>query len=78
MARSAVILAAGALKLHDLFGPLDNGIQGQVLVGSAASFVGAYASVRWLTRWFRTGTLTPFAVYSPAAGAFSLLVLAAP
>jgi undecaprenyl-diphosphatase len=31
-----VILAAGVLKLPDLFGPLGNGIRGQVLAGSLA------------------------------------------
>jgi undecaprenyl-diphosphatase len=72
-----VILAAGALKLPDLFGPLGDGVRGQVLAGSVASFVGAYIAVRWLTRWFRTRTLTPFAVYCLAAGSISLVVLAA-
>jgi undecaprenyl-diphosphatase len=71
-----VILAAGALKLPDLFGPLGDGVRGQVLAGSAASFVGAYVAVRWLTRWFQTRTLIPFAVYCLAAGAVSLVVLA--
>ena len=70
-----VILAAGALKLPDLFGPLGNGIRGPVLAGSVASFVAAYAAVRWLTRWFETRTLIPFAVYCLAAGGICLLVL---
>ena len=42
-----VILAAGALKLGDLSGPLGNGIRGQVLFGSVLSGVGAYLSVRF-------------------------------
>jgi undecaprenyl-diphosphatase len=71
-----VILAAGVLKLPDLAGPLGAGIHGQVLVGSIVSGLGAYASVRWLTRWFTTRTLTPFAVYCLLAGAASLTVLA--
>lgn len=71
-----VILAAGALKVpSDLFGPLGAGIHGQVLAGSVASFVTAYLSVRFLTRYFRTRTLTPFAIYSIAVGATSLLWL---
>ena len=37
-----VILAAGVLKIPDLAGPLGDGIRGQVLVGSAASFVRRY------------------------------------
>jgi undecaprenyl-diphosphatase len=72
-----VILAAGVLKLPDLAGPLGAGIHGQVLVGSVASGLAAYAAVRWLTRWFTTRTLTPFAVYCVLAGAASLAVLAA-
>jgi undecaprenyl-diphosphatase len=72
-----VILAAGVLKLPDLAGPLGAGIHGQVLVGSLVSGLAAYASVRWLTRWFTTRTLTPFAVYCVLAGAVSLIVLAA-
>jgi undecaprenyl-diphosphatase len=72
-----VILAAGVLKLPDLAGPLGAGIRGQVLVGSLAAGLAAYASVRWLTRWFSTRTLTPFAVYCVLAGGVSLAVLAA-
>jgi undecaprenyl-diphosphatase len=72
-----VILAAGVLKLPDLAGPLGAGIRGQVLAGSIVSGVAAYLSVRWLTRWFSTRTLTPFAIYSLIAGAGSFIVLAA-
>lgn len=71
-----VILAAGALKLPDLTGPMGNGIGGQVLLGSLAAAVGAYAAVRWLTRYFQTRTLTPFAIYCVVAGLASLLYLA--
>jgi undecaprenyl-diphosphatase len=71
-----VILAAGVLKVPaDLFGHLGDGIRLQVLVGSLASFVGAYLSVRFLTRYFHTRTLTPFAIYCACAGLVSLLVL---
>jgi len=70
-----VILAAGVLKIPDLFGPLGAGIHGQVLVGSLASFVSAYLAVRFLTRYFHTRTLTPFAIYCVLAGAAALAVL---
>jgi undecaprenyl-diphosphatase len=70
-----VILAAGVFKIPDLFGPLGEGIQGQVLVGSIASFASAYFAVRFLTRYFHTRTLTPFAVYCTLAGAASLVWL---
>jgi undecaprenyl-diphosphatase len=45
-----VILAAGVLKVPDLFGPLGAGIHGQVLAWSVASFISAYLSVRFRTR----------------------------
>lgn len=70
-----VILAAGVFKIPDLFGPLGGGIGGQVLAGSAASFVSAYFAVRFLTRYFHTHTLTPFGVYCLAAGAGALIWL---
>jgi undecaprenyl-diphosphatase len=71
-----VILAAGALKIPDLTGPLGAGIRGQVLVGSLLSFIGAYLSVRFLTRYFsKSGTLTPFAIYCLVAGLGSLIYL---
>jgi undecaprenyl-diphosphatase len=63
-----VILAAGALKLPDLTGPLGKGIGGQVLVGSILSGVGAYVAVRFLDRYFQTRSLRPFGVYCLLAG----------
>ena len=63
-----VILAAGLLKIPDLFGPLGNGIRGQVLVGSIAAGVAAYLSVRFLLRWFQTRTLWPFSIYCLVMG----------
>jgi undecaprenyl-diphosphatase len=70
-----IILAAGVYKIPDLFGPLGTGIGGQVLAGSIASFVCAYLAVRYLTRYFQTRTLTPFAIYCAVAGAASLIWL---
>ena len=71
-----VILAAGALKLGDLSGPLGNGIRGQVLFGSLLSGVGAYLSVRFLTRYLANRSLRPFGIYCIAAGVASLIWLA--
>jgi len=68
-----VIAAAGILKLPDLFGPLGDGIRGQVVVGSIVAGVAAYVSVRFLVRWFRTRTLTPFAIYCLVAGGLSII-----
>ena len=70
-----VILAAGVLKIPDLFGPLGHGIHGQILVGSVLSFVGAYFSVRFLVRYLRTRTLTPFGIYCLVAGLASAVYL---
>ena len=70
-----VILAAGALKIPDLLGPLGNGIRGQILLGSVLSGVGAYLSVRFLLRYLRTRTLTPFGVYCLIAGVACVLYL---
>jgi undecaprenyl-diphosphatase len=70
-----VILAAGVLKVPDLMGPLGHGIQGQILVGSVLSGVGAYLSVRFLVRYFRTRTLTPFAIYCIVVGLASVIYL---
>jgi undecaprenyl-diphosphatase len=63
-----VILAAGVLKLPTLAGSAGAGIRGQVLVGAVAAAVAAYLSVRFLTRYFTTRTLTPFAVYCLVVG----------
>ncbi len=68
-----VILAAGALKLGDLFGPLGSGIRGQVLLGSVLSGVGAYLSVRFLTRYFANRSLRPFGGYCVVAGVACLV-----
>ena len=70
-----VILAAGALKIPDLLGPLGNGIRGQILVGSVLSGVGAYLSVRFLMKYFQTRTLTPFAIYCLVVGLGSIIYL---
>jgi hypothetical protein len=40
----------------------------QILVGRLLSGVGAYLSVRFLTRWFETRSMRPFAIYCIVAG----------
>lgn len=71
-----VIAAAGLLKLPELAGPEGNGILGQVVLGALAAGIGAYVSVRYLTRYFETRTLKPFAIYCTVAGVISLIWLA--
>ncbi|HEU5416388.1 MAG TPA: undecaprenyl-diphosphate phosphatase [Streptosporangiaceae bacterium] len=68
-----VILAAGALKIPDLTGPLGAGIRGQVIVGSIAAAATSLLAIVFLSRYFRTRTLTPFAIYCLAAGLISLI-----
>jgi undecaprenyl-diphosphatase len=63
-----VILAAGALKLPELAGPMSHGIRGQILVGSLLAGLAAYLSVRFLLRYLRSRTLTPFGIYCLVAG----------
>jgi undecaprenyl-diphosphatase len=73
MLATPVILAAGVYKLPDLLGHNGDHVRGQVLVGSLAAGIAAYISVRFLTRWFETRTLTPFAIYSLVFGAFMVI-----
>jgi undecaprenyl-diphosphatase len=70
-----VIFAAGALKLGDLFGNLGKGIRGPILFGSILSGIGAYLSVRFLVRYFRTSTLNPFGIYCLIVGLGCLIYL---
>ena len=58
-----IILAAGIVKLPDLLGHLGDGIRGQALVACAVAAVTAVITVRFLVGYFKTRTLTPFAVY---------------
>jgi undecaprenyl-diphosphatase len=58
-----VILAAGLFKLPDLLGHNGDGIRGQALVACAVAAVTAVFTVAFLVRYFKTRTLTPFAVY---------------
>ena len=68
-----IILAAGVYKLPDLLGPNGDGVRPQILVGSAAAGLAAYLSVRFLTRYFTSRTLTPFAIYCLAVGLLALI-----
>ncbi|MGB7103504.1 MAG: undecaprenyl-diphosphate phosphatase [Acidimicrobiales bacterium] len=68
-----VILMAGLYKLPQLFGSLGDGVRLQTLVGALFAMVSAYVAVRFLTRWFKTKTLTPFAIYCLIAGAICIV-----
>jgi undecaprenyl-diphosphatase len=70
-----VILAAGLLKVPDLFGPLGAQIRGQVIVGSLAAVVSSLVAIFLLARYFRSrsASLTPFAIYSFVFGLTSVI-----
>lgn len=69
-----IILAAAVLKVPHLALVGGQGI-GVALAGAAAAGVAAYLSVRYLSQYFKTKTMRPFAAYCLAAGLVSLLVL---
>jgi len=72
-----IILAAGALKAKDLFGPLSKGMHGPILVGSIISGICAYLSLRFLMKYFSEDkSLNPFGIYCLIAGLGSLAFLA--
>lgn len=68
-----IIFAAGVYKIPDLAGHLGDGIRGQALVGSIFAALAAYASVRFLMRFFQSRNLLPFAIYCLAFGAISVI-----
>ncbi len=68
-----IILAAAVLKLPKLL-HADFPV-GPIFVGALVSGIAAYLSVMFLTRFFKTSTLTIFAWYCIAAGGVSLLLL---
>ncbi|MFD9692024.1 undecaprenyl-diphosphate phosphatase [Kitasatospora sp. NPDC059146] len=70
-----VILAASVLKVPELFKPENSSVLGPVAAGSVAAFVAGYISVRFLTKYFETRSLTPFAVYCFLAGLGSAIYL---
>jgi undecaprenyl-diphosphatase len=71
-----IILAAGLFKLPDLTGPLGSGLRGQAVVAMVITGITALISVRFLMRYFRTRTLTPFGIYCLAFGAFMAIYIA--
>jgi undecaprenyl-diphosphatase len=62
------ILGAGIFKLPDLVRPEMQGSLGPALVCLVVAGVAAFISVRFLTSYFETRTLTPFGIYCLVAG----------
>ncbi len=71
-----VILAASLLEIPPLFAPDAHVVLQQAAAGCVVAGVTAYASVAFLTRWFRHNDLAPFAWYCVAAGAISFVLFA--
>ncbi|MGH7202899.1 MAG: undecaprenyl-diphosphate phosphatase [Candidatus Levyibacteriota bacterium] len=71
-----IIGAAAVLKLPELLTPAEVNNLGPTLVGALSAGIFAYLSVRFLTKYFETKKLTPFAVYCVTIGVIvSLLFL---
>jgi undecaprenyl-diphosphatase len=69
-----VILGAGVIEVPQLF---SGGVPvGEYIGGAILSGVAAYASARFLLRYFRSGRLDPYGWYCVAAGLVSLGLLA--
>lgn len=69
-----IIFGAGLYKLPDFFSNLDDGIRGEIIVGAIAAGLAAYATVRYLDKYFRDKTLRPFGLYCMGASLAMLLL----
>jgi undecaprenyl-diphosphatase len=69
-----VILAASVLEFPKLFAPGARVVLVQAIVGGILAGLTAYASVAFLTRYFRHNDLSPFAWYCIAAGGISFVL----
>jgi undecaprenyl-diphosphatase len=69
-----IILAASLLEFPKLFAPDAHVVLVQAVVGGVVAGITAYASVAFLTRYFRHNDLSPFAWYCLAAGALSFIL----
>lgn len=65
-----VILAAALLEVPTLFSA-SRTTQVAALLGGIVAAIAAFLSVKFLTRYFRVGNLTPFAYYSMGVGLIS-------
>ncbi|MGI8847977.1 MAG: undecaprenyl-diphosphate phosphatase [Candidatus Dormibacteria bacterium] len=67
-----IILAAGVLEVPNLAGAPD---LGTYIVGALVAGLAAYASARFLVRYFRVGRLDPYAAYCALLGVTALIVI---
>jgi len=66
--------AASVLEIPRLFAPAAHGVLIESLVGGVVAAVTAYASVTFLTRYFRTNDLRPFGWYCLVFGSVCLVL----
>ncbi len=69
-----IIGAASLLKLPELVTTTESHFLGQILVGSFTAGVAAYFSVKFLTKYFETQKLIPFAIYCLSVGVILSLI----
>lgn len=69
-----IIGAAALLKLPDLAGGSSRAILGPTLTGAFLAGAAAYFSVKFLTEYFETNKLTPFALYCLITGILTSLL----
>ena len=63
-----IIASASLLKLPELITPADSQVLGQIFTGAITAGIAAFLSIRFLTKYFETKTLKPFAIYCILAG----------
>lgn len=68
-----VIFAAALYKLPSLLGHAGSGVRLQTLVGALCAMVASYVSVAFLSKWFTTKTLRPFAMYCLVVGVLCMV-----
>ena len=70
-----IIFAAAVLKLPELLTNSASYSIGPIIVGCLASAVAAYGAVRFLSKYFETQKMTPFAIYCVFFGGLVILFL---
>ena len=70
-----IIGAAALLEIPALLTSGNSALIEVSLAGAIAAAFAAWFAVKFLTRYFKTNTLTPFAVYCLAVGIISLVIL---
>lgn len=70
-----IITAAALLKLPELLSGAGTSALLPTIIGALAAAMAAFASIRYLTKYFEKNTLRPFATYCIIAGLLSSLLI---